>query len=170
MKKFTFTGHVKDDTSTKYHLTVPRAKHFELKLIVNGEQDLQIQKLVTDAVRRGRELYSKHKIPNVGIRQKDNPNPNYIIVHNTHVPRTLQNILLRSEYPLSQGPEIPQLDCATEDKNLKKKSWCPKLYSHMKNHRSASPGILSKVGYLHGREMVMRSITLNLTFKVQLVL
>ena len=136
MKKFTFTGHVKDDTSTKYHLTVPRAKHFELKLIGNGEQDLQIQKLVTDAVRRGRELYSKHKIPNVGIRQKDNPNPNYIIVHNTHVPRTLQNILLRSEYPLSQGPVIPQLDCATEDKKSEKEIMVSKtIFTHEKSQK-----------------------------------
>ena len=70
---------------------------------------------MTYAVHRAREMYSNHRIPNVGIPQKDNLNPYRVIFQNTNVPRTLQYILLKSNYPLSQGPVIPQLDCATED-------------------------------------------------------
>lgn len=139
MKRAMITGHVIDDISKKYHLILPRAKHFELNFIANGEPDLQIQKLVTYAVHRAREMYSNHRIPNVGIPQKDNLNPYRIIFQNTNVPRTLQNILLKSDYPLSQGPVIPQLDCATEDNKSEEEIMETKtMFTHEKSQKCAA--------------------------------
>ena len=111
MTKFTFSGHLNKDASQEFHLTLPRAKHFELKYIHDGEKDLQIHKLVSKALYRG---LINHKIPIVGILGKEEHNST--VIYNTNVPRTLRNILLQSPFPLSQGPVIPQLDCATDER------------------------------------------------------
>ena len=118
MKKFTFSGNFNNDASRKYHLTLPSAKHFELKYIYEGERDLQIHKLVSSALVSRRLIDSHHKIPNVGIPEEHKLNGITFskVIYNTDVPRTLRNILLQNPYPLSQGPVIPQLDCATEEK------------------------------------------------------
>lgn len=119
METFTLSGHFNSDRSRKFNITLPRAKHFDMKYILDGEQDLQIHKLVKKAVNRY-FIRSHHKNPNVEIPGEEKLNPMYSsafskVIYNTDVPRTLRKILQKNPYPLSQGPVIPFLDSATEE-------------------------------------------------------
>ena len=116
MDKFQVIGHSNKDRSKKYHLTLPEAKYFEHHFVAVGEDELQVDKLVSAAIVMGEYSCTKHIPPNVGIEkvEKLNGYP-HKYTENTDVPRTLQKLLQSHPYPLSQGPVIPPLVCATED-------------------------------------------------------
>ena len=119
MEKFQIIGNSYKETSKKYYLTLPEAKHFEHHFVAEGEDELQFDKLISKAIIRGEYICSNHLTPWVGIQKKDkreSPHYPHIYTENTDVPRTLQKLLQNNPYPLSQGPVILPLDCATEDK------------------------------------------------------
>jgi hypothetical protein len=93
------------------HLNLPNAKHYEVHAAKNGEDVLHMETLLEGACRR-KTSEVHHTSPYVMSLA--------LLVGNGqagHVPRTLQHILSKHQYPLSQGPVLLPIDCfSTEDK------------------------------------------------------
>ena len=99
MEKFLVTGLSSSSSSQKLQLILPKGKHFEFHGIKNGEADLKTEALLDIAAKR-RKSKASHLPPRVF----------------GDLPRTLQHILSRYPYPLSQGPVVFPLDLYTTDK------------------------------------------------------
>ena len=106
MEKFLVIGCSKTYSNERFHLTLPSRKHFAVQAIRNGEQQCQVLDLISKAVNRD-NFQSTHTKPFVGVKEPD------II----QLPKTLQQILSRHPYPLSQGPVLLPVDCETENIN-----------------------------------------------------
>ena len=85
-------------------LTLPAAKLFQPYAIKGGEPELNVKELIKTAVNQSRcQTWRNHGEPFIGRYS---------------FPRSLQKILSNLSFPLSQGPVVLPLDCATE-KGLK---------------------------------------------------
>ena len=139
MEKFQIIGNSYKETSKKYYLTLPEAKHFEHHFVAEEDDELQFDKLIIKAIIRGEYICSNHLTPWVGIQKKDkreSPHYPHIYTENTDVPRTLQKLLQNNPYPLSQGPVILPLDCATEDKKSESEIVNAKtMFKHKKSQK-----------------------------------
>ena len=82
-------------TNRKYDLVLPKSKHYKIHAIKNGEQELRVTDIITQAVNR-----KKYKPAHI----KPSTRKTYCEVVN--LPRTLQKILTSHSYPLSQGPVL----------------------------------------------------------------
>ena len=83
----------------KFQLILPRGKHFELNAVKNGEDELLPEVLLNQAMHRSKsEAYH--------IRPFANGNYKFV-----DLPRTLQQIMSKHPYPLSQGPVQLPIDC-----------------------------------------------------------
>ena len=104
-------GHSQIVGIKKVHLNLPNAKHFEVHAAKNGEDVLHMETLLEGACRR-KTSEVHHTSPYVMSLA--------LLVGNGqagHVPRTLQHILSKHQYPLSQGPVLLPNDCfSTEEK------------------------------------------------------
>ena len=80
-------------------LSLPKSKHFHHQAIKGGEQE-PVNNLIEKAVIT-KKVWPWHKKP---------------YGKSSYVPRSLQQILTRSSYPLSQGPVVLPIDCNTEAK------------------------------------------------------
>ena len=58
MEKFQIIGNSYKETSKKYYLTLPEAKHFEHHFVAEGEDELQFDKLISKAIIRGEYICS----------------------------------------------------------------------------------------------------------------
>ena len=90
--------------------------HFVVQAVKNGEEETQVANIITKAVNRDK-WESYHIRPffiKVGLRGV--PYPNMSEMNKIkELPRSLQKILSKHPYPLSQGPVLLPLDSATED-------------------------------------------------------
>ena len=88
------------DLTKKVFLTFPAAKHYEVHAIKNGEAKLDVETLLGIAVSRKKsDIF--HIYPE---------KPGKVAL-----PRTLQHVLTRYPYPLSQGPVVLPTDCLTTE-------------------------------------------------------
>jgi hypothetical protein len=108
VEKFLLKGFDKEKRQLK--LTLPIAKHFEISAVKNAEKNLQVKRLISKAVNRNR--------------------CEFFHVIEVKIPRTLQHILSRHPYPLSQGPFRPVVDCRTEDKPMHEDVTEKTVFSH----------------------------------------
>ena len=90
------------DSKKHLSLTLPAAKLFQPYAIKGGEPELKVKELIKTAVNQSR-CQTYHGEPFIGRYS---------------FPRSLQKILSNLSFPLSQGPVVLPLDCATE-KRLK---------------------------------------------------
>ena len=99
MEKFLVTG-LSSSCSKKLQLILPAGKHNKIHGVNNGEAELKTEALLDKAANR-RKSEAFHMPPVVGQEE---------------LPRTLQHILSRYPYPVSQGPVVFLLDFYTADK------------------------------------------------------
>jgi uncharacterized C2H2 Zn-finger protein len=90
------------DSSKTLSLRLPAAKLFQPCAIKGSEPELKVKELITTTVNQSR-YQTYHQEPFIG---------------GYSFPRSLQKILSNLSFPLSQGPVVLPLDCAT-DKGLK---------------------------------------------------
>ena len=101
--KFVVTG-VDVANNRKFQLILPRGKHFAMHAVKSGENDDHFEDLLKIAVIRMKSG-AFHMNPYCEI------NDEFVFL-----PRTLQQIMLKHPYPLSQGPVMLPIDCiATDD-------------------------------------------------------
>ena len=105
MAKFIVVGVFQD---VQMHLTLPAAKHFEVHTVNDGESELQVEHIINKAVCSERWDSTTHTRPFI-FRDDQSCKPE-------ELPKTLQHILCKHPYPLSQGPVFLPLDCATKEK------------------------------------------------------
>ena len=87
----------------KVHLILPNAKHYAVHAVKNGEDVLNEKNLLERACSRKKsEVF--HMLPYVSL------------IREGQLPRTLQHILSKSKYPLSQGPALLPNDCFTTER------------------------------------------------------
>ena len=91
----------------KVHLNLPNAKHYEVHAAKNGEDVLHMETLLEGACRR-KTSEVHHTWPYVMSLA--------LLIGNGQVPRTLQHILSKNQYPLSQGPVLLPNDCFSTEK------------------------------------------------------
>ena len=95
------------DSKRHLRLSLPAAKLFQPYAIKGGEPELKVKELITSAVNQSR-CQTFHQEP---------------CVDRCQVPRSLQQILMNLSFPLSQGPVVLPLDCATvEGRRIKSTS------------------------------------------------
>ena len=99
MEKFLVAG-LSSSSSKKLQLILPAGKHYKICGVKNGEADLKTEALLDKAANR-RKSEAFHMPP---------------VVNQEELPRTLQYILSRYPYPVSQGPVVFPLDFYTADK------------------------------------------------------
>ena len=88
----------------KVQLILPNAKHYALHAVKKGEDVLREETLLEGACsRKTSEVY--HISPYV-----------FSLIGEGQVPRTLQHILSKNRYPLSQGPVLLPNDCFSTEK------------------------------------------------------
>ena len=85
----------------QFHLTIPKSKHYKVLAVRDGEQELLEELFVEKAVTIDESEALHHSQPFVKIGED--------------LPRTLQKILLKHPYPLSQGPVMLPVDCLTSE-------------------------------------------------------
>ena len=84
---------------SNFQLVLPRGKHFEMSAVKNGEDELKTQDMLKFAMHRNKsEAYHITPFANINDRFVD-------------LPRTLQQIMSKHPYPLSQGPVQLPIDC-----------------------------------------------------------
>ena len=89
----------------KVQLILPNAKHYVVHAVKNGEDVVHEDTLIEGAgSRKTSEVY--HIVPYVS----------HSLIGGGQVPRTLQHILSKSQYPLSQGPVLLPNDCFSTEK------------------------------------------------------
>ena len=99
MEKYLIAGKSQDVTKIAF-LTFPAAKHYEVHAIKNGEPNLDVETLLGIAVSRKKsDIF--HIYPEKAGK--------------VALPRTLQHVLTRYPYPLSQGPVVLPTDCLTTE-------------------------------------------------------
>ena len=98
-EKFCLTGVSDKLSSRKFQLTLPRGKHFEVHAVKNCENETSVQELLKIAVNK--EAYDAYHNGPFG----------YIKGERVELPRTLQEILSKNPFPISQGPVMPPIDC-----------------------------------------------------------
>ena len=86
-------------SSRKLQLTLPRGKHFEMHAVKNGENETNLKELLNIAVNK------------VAYDSYHNGPFGYIQGEHVELPRTLQEILSKNPFPISQGPVILPIDC-----------------------------------------------------------
>ena len=101
MEKFILLANCQD-SKRQLSLRLPAAKLVQPYAIENGEPELKVKELIKTAVNQSRCL-TFHQAPSYDGH---------------YLPRSLQTILSNLNFPLSQGPVVLPLDCATE-KGLK---------------------------------------------------
>ena len=101
MKNFILLANCQD-SEKQLSLRLPAAKIFQPCAIKNGEPEVKVKELIKTAVNQSRCL-TFHQAPSYDGH---------------YLPRSLQKILSNLSFPLSQGPVVLPLDCATE-KGLK---------------------------------------------------
>ena len=85
-------------------LILPNAKHYTIHAVKNGEDELNEKDLLEHAANRKKsEVF--HKLPSL-----------FTTMPFIRLPRTLQHILSKNQYPLSQGPVLLPNDCFTTEK------------------------------------------------------
>ena len=107
MEKFVIFGSKSDNI--KFDLAIPKAKHFKIQAVFNGEKQLQLKHVINDAVK------SKHKT--YGCETYGHIKP-FIVTENgswLDLPKSLQHLIVKHPLPLSQGPVLLPLDTDTED-------------------------------------------------------
>ena len=98
MEKFNLLAAGLDSSNSQLRLSLPAAKLFQPYAIKGGEPELKVKELITSAVNQGR-CKTFHQEPSVDRYR---------------VPRSLRQILTNLDFPLSQGPVVLPLDCATD--------------------------------------------------------
>ena len=98
MEKFNLLAAGLDSTNSQLRLSLPAAKLFQPYAIKGGEPELKVKELIMSAVNQGR-CKTFHQEPSVDRYR---------------VPRSLRQILTNLDFPLSQGPVVLPLDCATD--------------------------------------------------------
>ena len=99
-KFFILAGDPKSD-DRRLKLSLPKSKHFQHQAVKGGEQE-PVSNLIAKAVTTSKAC-PWHKMP---------------YGESGYVPRSLQQILTRSSFPLSQGPVVLPIDCNTEAMKL----------------------------------------------------
>jgi hypothetical protein len=103
MEKFLVAGHFQSLGKKEVQLALPTAKHYAVNAVKNGEDVVNVKTLLEVASSRKKsEVY--HIFPYISL-------PGY-----GQVPRTLQHILSKHTFPLSQGPVLLPNDCLTTEK------------------------------------------------------
>ena len=99
MEKFLVIGISHKIGKRQMRLTLPNSKHYNVIAVRDSEKELLEKSLVEKAVDISDTLHHTRPFVNVG----------------EFLPRTLQTILLKHSYPLSQGPVILPVDCFTTE-------------------------------------------------------
>ena len=97
MEKFIAIGYKVGDRGHKFPIRMPHAKEFVLNTVENSEEQLLV--------------ITRDKFQPFHIRPCLYRNGKVL-----ECPKTLQHVLQSHPYPLSQGLDIPSLDCLVEDK------------------------------------------------------
>ena len=105
MDKFLVNGY-SNYHKKKYQLTLPTAKHFTAPNVNKNEDKSEVKDIVSSAVKR--KKWKSFHIP-VKIFSND-------VKVIEEILRPIRQTLLKHPYPLSQGPVLLPVDCATEDK------------------------------------------------------
>ena len=96
-------GHSQKMRIKNVQLILPKAKNFLVHAVKDGEDVLREETLIEDACNR-----KTSEVDHIGP---------YVIedgqVPFSHYPKTLQHILSKSTYPLSQGPVLLPNECFT---------------------------------------------------------
>ena len=80
----------------QFNLTMPKSRHYSVHAVKDGEKEL-LEKLLIEKAVAGNKSEAHHIQPFVQMGE--------------NLPRTLQTILLKHPYPLSQGPVMLPVDC-----------------------------------------------------------
>ena len=97
------SGHSQILGLKNFQLILPNAKHYAVHAVKNGEDVLNEKNLLERACSRKKsEVF--HMLPYVSL------------IREGQLPRTLQHILSKSKYPLSQGPALLPNDCFTTER------------------------------------------------------
>ena len=96
-------GHSQISGLKKVQLILPNAKHYAVHAVKNGEDVLNVKNLLERACSiKLSEVF--HILPYVSL------------IREGQLPRSLQHILTKSRYPLSQGPVLLPNDCLTTER------------------------------------------------------
>ena len=95
-EKFVVTGVAEN---RKFQLILPRGKHFAMHAVKSGEIDMHVEDFLNRAVVRT-------KAEAFHIDPYGRVNDEFV-----YLPRTLQQIMSKHPYPLSQGPVMLPIDC-----------------------------------------------------------
>ena len=96
-------GHSQISGLKKVQLILPNAKHYAVHAVKNGEDVLNVENLLERACSiKISEVF--HILPYVSL------------IREGQLPRSLQHILTKSRYPLSQGPVLLPNDCLTTER------------------------------------------------------
>ena len=83
-----------------FQLILPNAKHYAVHAVKNGDDVLNEETLLERACSKKTSKVF-HSLPYVSL------------IREGQLPRSLQHILTKSRYPLSQGPVLLPNDCLT---------------------------------------------------------
>ena len=102
--KFVVTGMADQFSDRKFTLILPRGKHYAKHAVKSGEHEMHVEDLLYIAVDRTKSE-AFHIKPFAMINDEL-----------VNLPRTLQYLMSKHSYPLSQGPVLLPIDCHVSEK------------------------------------------------------
>ena len=118
MAKFQVAGQSLD-LHRRATLTLPASKHYMVQAVKSGEKVLEVESLLEMAIKR-KKSETFHSFPRIWKDERF-----------LDLPRTLQHVLSRYPYPLSQGPVVLPTDCLTTDQKNFEATPIPKSVSEV---------------------------------------
>ena len=128
-KKFVVTGMDDKFSCRKFQLTLPRGKHYAVQAVKGGENEMRVEDLLNMAAGRAKsEAFHIKPFTMVNGELVD-------------LPRTLQFLMSKHSYPLSQGPVLLPIDCIASEK-----------YEHLPIPKSVSEVLSAKTTFNHNEK------------------
>ena len=104
MEKFVVIGHHHQHPTRKFKLNLPKAKHYSLVAVKDGEKVIDTKRVIEDAVYRS-SMSLQHQVRHiVPCIRKPCEKIEYLS-------RSIHIIFLQLPFPLNQGPVILPFEC-----------------------------------------------------------
>ena len=138
MEKLVVLGHHRQHPTREFKLNLPKAKHFALVAVKDGEKEIDTKRVIEHTVYKSSmslEHQVRHTVP---ILDKPCEKIEYLS-------RSLQSIFLKQPFPINQGPVILPFECKGrmwEDGGVKV------------NARSAEEVLKQRVVFHHGADQL----------------
>ena len=104
MEKFVVLGHHPQHPTRKFELNLPKAKHFALVAVKDGEKIIDTKRVIEHAVYKSSMSLQHQVLHTLPYIQKPCEKIQYLY-------HSLQSIFLKQPFPLNQGPVILPFEC-----------------------------------------------------------